>query len=143
MPTGEPNAPPVLDNPFTTASPPLDSPALLDYESGNARMLGPAKIYFIIFGALTIIGGVIGYVKAGSAPSIIAGAITGVLLIAAGFLLPEHRAAGLAIAFVTSLLLAGQFIPKFVRTGKAMPAGMMSILSAIGLVMAIVAWVKK
>src|ERR1700720_3509991 len=109
----------------------------------QSRMLGPAKIYFIIFGALTIVGGVIGYVKAGSAPSIIAGAITGVLLLAAGFLLPEHRAAGLAIAFVTSLLLAAQFVPKFMRTGKAMPAGMMSILSVIGLIVAIVAWVKK
>jgi uncharacterized membrane protein (UPF0136 family) len=106
-------------------------------------MLGPAKIYFIIFGALTIVGGVIGYVKAGSAPSIIAGAITGVLLLSAGFLLPEHRAVGLAIAFITSLLLAAQFVPKFVRTGKAMPAGMMAILSVIGLIVAIVAWVKK
>jgi uncharacterized membrane protein (UPF0136 family) len=103
-------------------------------------MLGPAKIYFIIFGALTIVGGVIGYVKAGSVPSIIAGAITGVLLLAAGFLLPEHRATGLAIAFITSLLLAAQFVPKFMRTGKAMPAGMMSILSVIGLIVAIVAW---
>ena len=28
-------------------------------------MIGPAKIYFIIFGLLTIVGGVIGYVKAG------------------------------------------------------------------------------
>src|SRR2546422_138183 len=100
-------------------------------------MLGPAKIYFIIFGALTIAGGVIGYVKAGSIPSIIAGAITGVLLLTAAFLLPEYRVAGLAIAFITSLLLAGQFIPKFMRTGKAMPAGMMSILSVIGLIMAI------
>ena len=109
----------------------------------QSRMLGPAKIYFIIFGALTIVGGVIGYVKAGSVPSIIAGAITGVLLLAAGFLLPEHRAAGLAIAFITSLLLAAQFVPKFMRTGKAMPAGMMSILSVIGLIVAIVAWVKK
>jgi uncharacterized membrane protein (UPF0136 family) len=106
-------------------------------------MLGPAKIYFIIFGALTIVGGVIGYVKAGSVPSIIAGAITGVLLLVAGFVLPEHRVAGLAMAFVVSLLLAGQFIPKFIRTGKAMPSGMMSILSAIGLIIAIVAWMKK
>jgi uncharacterized membrane protein (UPF0136 family) len=122
--------------------PQLDSARLLDYQC-ESRMLGPAKIYFIIFGALTIVGGVIGYVKAGSAPSIIAGAITGVLLLAAGFLLPEHRAAGLAIAFITSLLLAAQFVPKFMRTGKAMPAGMMSILSVIGLIVAIVAWVKK
>jgi len=57
--------------------------------------------------------------------------------------LPEHRAIGLATAFVISLLLAAQFIPKFIRTGKAMPAGMMSILSVIGIVMALVAWMKK
>jgi uncharacterized membrane protein (UPF0136 family) len=119
------------------------SPACWITSAAIARMLGPAKIYFFIFGALTIVGGVIGYVKAGSVPSIIAGTITGVLLLVAGFILPEHRAAGLAIALITSLLLAGQFIPKFIRTGKAMPAGMMSILSAIGLIIAIVAWLKK
>jgi uncharacterized membrane protein (UPF0136 family) len=102
-----------------------------------------AKIYFIIFGVLTIAGGVVGYVKAGSVASIIAGSITGVLLIVAAFLLPEHRAIGLATAFIISLLLAAQFVPKFIRTGRAMPAGMMSILSVIGVIAAIVAWVKK
>ena len=106
-------------------------------------MLLPAKIYFLIFGVLTIVGGVIGYVKAGSLPSIIAGAITGVLLLVGGALLPEHRAIGLATGFVVSLLLAAQFVPKFIRTGRAMPAGMMSILSVIGLVVALVAWMKK
>jgi uncharacterized membrane protein (UPF0136 family) len=101
------------------------------------------RLYFLIFGALTIVGGIIGYVKAGSLPSIIAGAITGVLLLIAGALLPEHRAAGLATAFVVSLLLAAQFVPKFIRTGKVMPAGLMSILSVIGLIVAVVAWLKK
>jgi uncharacterized membrane protein (UPF0136 family) len=101
------------------------------------------KLYFLIFGALTILGGIIGYVKAGSLPSIIAGAITGVLLLIASALLPEHRVAGLATAFVVSLLLAVQFVPKLIRTGKVMPAGLMSILSVIGLIVAIVAWLKK
>jgi uncharacterized membrane protein (UPF0136 family) len=106
-------------------------------------MIGSAKIYFLIFGALTIIGGIIGYVKAGSLPSIIAGSITGILLLIAGWLLPEHRVAGLVTALVISLLLAAQFVPKFVRTGAAMPAGLMSILSLIGIIVAIVAWVKE
>ena len=106
-------------------------------------MLSPAKIYFIVFGILTIAGGIIGYVKAGSMPSIIAGSITGILLVVGALILPEHRAAGLATGLVISLLLAAQFIPKFLRTGKAMPAGMMSILSVIGIIMAIVAWMKK
>jgi len=102
-----------------------------------------AKIYFFVFAVLTIAGGVVGYVKAGSVASIIAGSITGVLLLVAAFLLPEHRAIGLATALILSLLLAAQFVPKFMRTGKVMPAGMMSILSVIGVIAAIAAWVKK
>jgi uncharacterized membrane protein (UPF0136 family) len=101
------------------------------------------QIYFFVFGALTIIGGVIGYVKAHSVPSIVAGAITGILLLVAGYLLPQNRTAGLVTALIVSLLLAAQFVPKFIRTGKVMPAGLMSILSVIGIVVAIVAWMKK
>ncbi len=101
------------------------------------------KIYFILFGVLTIAGGIVGYVKAGSVASIIAGSITGVLLLVAAFLLPEHRGLGLATALVISLLLAGQFVPKFLQTGRMMPAGMMSILSVIGIIAAIVAFIKK
>ena len=51
--------------------------------------------------------------------------------------------AGLVTAFVVSLLLAAQFVPKFIRTGKVMPAGLMSILSVIGIIVALVAWLKK
>ena len=102
-----------------------------------------AKIYFIAFGVLTIAGGIVGYAKAGSVASIVAGTITGVLLVVAAFLLPEHRVVGLATAFIISLLLAAQFVPKFIRTGRVMPAGMMSILSVIGIIAVIVAWVKK
>jgi uncharacterized membrane protein (UPF0136 family) len=105
--------------------------------------MGATKIYFIVFGVLTIAGGIVGYVKAGSVASIIAGSVTGVLLLVAAFLLPEYHTAGLATAFIVSLLLAAQFVPKFLRTGRVMPAGIMSILSVIGLIVAFVAWIKK
>jgi uncharacterized membrane protein (UPF0136 family) len=108
-----------------------------------ALMIGGAKTYFIVFGILTIAGGVIGYVKAGSMASIIAGSISGVLLLLAAWLMPEHQAAGLIVALVVSLLLAGQFIPKFFRTFKVMPAGLMSVLSAIGIIVAIATWLRK
>ena len=106
-------------------------------------MIGPAKIYFIIFGLLTIIGGVIGYVRAGSTASIIAGSVSGILLLVAAFLLPNNALAGLALAVVVSILLAGRFVPAFLKSGDFMPAGMMSILSVIGIIMALVAWMKK
>jgi uncharacterized membrane protein (UPF0136 family) len=106
-------------------------------------MIGAAKIYFIVFGLLTIVGGIIGYASKGSVPSIIAGSISGILLLLGAFLLPNHFAAGLGVAMIVSLLLAGQFVPKFIQTGKAMPAGMMSILSVIGIAVAIITWIKK
>jgi uncharacterized membrane protein (UPF0136 family) len=107
------------------------------------NIVGPTKIYFIVFGVLTIVGGLIGYLKAGSTVSIIAGSITGILLIVAGFALPEHRMLGLAVGLLISLLLLGQFLPKFVRTGRVMPAGMMTVLSVIGIFMAVMAWLRK
>jgi uncharacterized membrane protein (UPF0136 family) len=106
-------------------------------------MIGPAKIYFIIFGLLTIVGGVIGFVKEESTISIVAGSISGILLLVAAFLLPDQLVLGLAVGALTSVLLAGKFIPDFIREGKVMPAGMMSVLSVIGIIMAILAWVKK
>jgi uncharacterized membrane protein (UPF0136 family) len=106
-------------------------------------MIGPAKIYFIIFGLLTIVGGVIGYVKAGSTISIVTGAIAGLALLVAAYLLPGNPALGLTIAGLVSIILAGWFIYSFMGTGKVMPAGLMSALSVIGVIMAIVAWIKK
>ena len=106
-------------------------------------MIGITKLYFIVFGLLTIAGGIMGYVRAGSTASIIAGSISGILLLLAAFLLPGNIAAGLALAAIVSFLLAGRFLPAFLKTGAVMPAGMMSVLSVIGLIMAILAWMKK
>jgi len=106
-------------------------------------MIRPARTYFIVFGLLTIAGGVMGYVNAGSTASIIAGSISGILLLVAAFLLPNHLALGVAVGALTSVLLAGRFVPAFIKTGHVMPAGLMSLLSVIGIIMAIVVWMKK
>ncbi len=106
-------------------------------------MFAPTKIYFIVFGLITIAGGVMGYVKAGSTASLIAGSISGILLLVAAFLLPSHVVVGLAIGGIVSLLLVAQFLPAFFRSGKMMPAGMMSLLSIIGIVLAVLAWIRK
>jgi uncharacterized membrane protein (UPF0136 family) len=106
-------------------------------------MIWATRIYFLIFGVLTITGGIIGYVSKGSVPSIIAGTIAGLLLLLAAFLLPAHSGVALIIALAVSLLLAGQFVPKLIRTGQIMPAGMMSILSVLGIIAVIAAWLGK
>jgi uncharacterized membrane protein (UPF0136 family) len=106
-------------------------------------MLGAAKVYFIVFGILTIAGGILGYVKAGSVISVIAGSISGILLLLAAWLMPDYQAAGLIVALVISVLLAGQFVPKFFSTHKVMPEGLMSVLSVLGIVVAVAAWLRK
>ncbi len=106
-------------------------------------MIGLAKIYFIIFGLLTLVGGIMGYVKANSVASIIAGSVACILLLLAAFLLPNYFVLALGIGALVSILLAGRFLPAFIKTGHFMPAGLMSILSVIGVIVAILAWMKK
>ena len=107
-------------------------------------MLDLTKIFCFIFGVLTIAGGIMGYVKANSTVSLIAGGISGLLLIVAGVLIGSGKVqAGLILGAVVSLALAGQFVPRFLSTHNFMPAGMMSILSVIGLILTVIALVKK
>ncbi len=107
-------------------------------------MLDSIKIYLYIFGLLTIAGGVMGFVKARSNASLIAGGITGILLVVAGYLLGAGQVqGGLILGLVISLALAGQFVRKFIATKKFMPAGMMSFLSVIGLILTILGLIAK
>ena len=92
---------------------------------------------------LTLAGGIIGYVQASSMASLIAGSVAGIIILIAAFLLPGKRVAGLTIGLIISLALAGRFAPVFLKTGDWMPAGMMAILSVIGLVLSILAFVKR
>ena len=107
-------------------------------------MLELTKNYYFIFGALTILGGVIGFVKAGSKASLIAGGVSGVLILVAAWLVMSGSAqAGLILGLVLSSVLEMRFLPAFLKTKKPMPAGMMAVLSMIGTVLSVLALVKK
>lgn len=103
-----------------------------------------AKLYLFVFGALTIAGGVVGFVKAGSKASLIAGGVSGLLLLAAGWLVTTGKVMpGLVLGLVLSLALAGRFVPGFLSTRKMMPAGMMALLSVAGVVLTVLGLVTK
>ena len=107
-------------------------------------MLDLTKNYYFIFGALTILGGVIGFVKAGSKASLIAGGVSGVLILVAAWLIMSGKVqAGLILGLVISSVLEMRFLPAFVKTKKPMPAGMMAVLSMVGTVLSVLALVKK
>ena len=76
---------------------------------------------------------VMGFVKAGSKASLIAGGLSGVLLLVAGWLVRDKVYVGLGLGLVISLALAGRFAPTFLETKKFMPAGLMLVITIIAL----------
>jgi len=108
-----------------------------------ARSILPVtRIYYLIFGILTIMGGVMGYVKAKSVVSIISGTICGAVLVAASYLLKEHPIAAEVSALCISVLLAGKFLPDYIHKKAFVPGGLMAILSVLGIVVSILALVS-
>lgn len=99
-------------------------------------MLDLVRIYLFVFGAITIAGGVIGFVKAKSRASIIAGGISGAALLAAGALAGgPNTTVALALGFAVSLALTGRFGNAYRQTKKLMPAGLIAALGIGGIVL--------
>jgi uncharacterized membrane protein (UPF0136 family) len=98
------------------------------------------QYYYILFGLIAIVGGALGYVRAKSIPSIIAGGISGGLLVIAGLIGPSGAAHWLAL--IVSLLLLAYFGPSYLRKRKAMPAIPMILLSVICIVLTAAYWFR-
>lgn len=83
-------------------------------------------------GALTMIGGLVGYLKKGSKPSLIAGTLLGASLIGSGVLISgENQLEGHGIAAATSSLMAFSMGSRYLKTGKVMPAGVVAALGTV------------
>lgn len=93
----------------------------------------------LIYGALVLAGGVMGYVKAKSLPSLISGLAFGLALLVCGLgMLQGARAsAGAAVGLAVALLAVMGI--RFAKTKKFMPAGLIALLSVIVVVMIVAA----
>jgi uncharacterized membrane protein (UPF0136 family) len=102
------------------------------------------KVYYLVFALFAVVGGIMGYVKAKSAISLVAGTVSGVLLVAASFMLPApHPTRAYVIGLLVSVLLAGKFVPDFVHKKAVVPGGLMAVLSLAGIVLTLLAWYGK
>jgi uncharacterized membrane protein (UPF0136 family) len=101
------------------------------------------KEYYLVFAVLTIIGGIMGYVKAKSKISLISGTISGAILIVASVLLPERPIIAGVIGLCVSVLLAGKFVPDFIHKKAFIPSGLMALLSVVSIVLTILALLPK
>ena len=106
-------------------------------------MIDNARLFYFVFGLITLAGGVQGFL-AGSKASLIAGGISGVLLLVAGWLVQTGKTMpGLILGLVITLGLAGRFLPLFLKKGGWWPAGVEGILGVIGVVLTVVALIKR
>lgn len=85
-----------------------------------------------VYGLVALIGGTIGFVKAGSIASLVAGGGSGLILLVAAALVatkPASARTGLIIALVVSLLLIGRFASTL--RGGASPVALVMITGGL------------
>lgn len=92
-----------------------------------------AAIIVFVYAVLVSLGGIMGFVKARSMPSLIAGEIGFLSLIAAGYGLYKGQTWGLPLAVILIAFLLVFFVIRYVRTRLFLPGGLMSILSLLAL----------
>lgn len=84
-----------------------------------------------LFGAFVVFGGIMGYVKASSKASLIAGCITGGLLLVSALLITKEMTAGKILGIVVSLVLLSQFAPSLRKEIKVMPNLLIVVLGSL------------
>lgn len=89
----------------------------------------------LVYGLLVAIGGIMGYVKAQSMPSLVAGVGAGLILAGAAVaMMRDAYQAGWWIALVVAILLLARFGNAAMKEFKMMPGGMVIILSVVVLI---------
>ncbi|KAL4448198.1 hypothetical protein ABPG75_005417 [Micractinium tetrahymenae] len=85
--------------------------------------------------ALVAAGGASGYAQTGSVPSMVAGLGIGMLFSAGGWQINSGRPdVGHPLSLAASLALLGAMAPRFAKTRKVWPAGVMSLAGALSAV---------
>ncbi|WP_422927396.1 TMEM14 family protein [Singulisphaera sp. PoT] len=95
-------------------------------------MLSPmvGQVVLGIYAGLLAAGGLVGFLKAKSRPSLIAGMVSALAALVALGLSAAEVSVGFPLGLVLSVILCGFFGYRFARKGaKFMPSGLMAIVS--------------
>jgi uncharacterized membrane protein (UPF0136 family) len=82
------------------------------------------------YGIFSLIGGFIGYLKASSLPSLIAGTISGIILLVCAYGISEGNHFAAWASILVSLALGIRFLKTIIKRFKVMPDLIMILLSA-------------
>ncbi len=101
------------------------------------HLIWDAQLYFLIFGVVMIAGGVMGFVKARSVPSLVAGGLSGLIFLLSALAPAGGYSTWMIVDLIVCVLLAGRFVPALLRR-KFNPAAYVVPLAIIGVIVAIV-----
>ncbi len=90
-----------------------------------------AAYVYVVYGVIVLAGGIFGYVKAKSTPSLISGIVAAIVAIAAGVLFHHHPKVGVGLGALDSLALTIVFASRYATTKNPMPAIPIGALSLL------------
>ncbi len=82
-----------------------------------------------VYALVILAGGVIGYLKAGSNPSLISGLVFSTILLICAYAISKGKLAAQYVALAVTFFLDGFFTHRFAKTLNFIPSGLMSLLS--------------
>ena len=97
-----------------------------------------ASLMTALFGLFTLVGGIIGYVKAKSKASVIAGSLSALLLFYSAHGIYEGMRAAYLMSLIVAAVLGVRFLKSWFKTRRVMPDLIMVILSSLTII--IVSW---
>ncbi|KAE9977045.1 hypothetical protein BLS_001694 [Venturia inaequalis] len=83
----------------------------------------------LLVGFLVAGGGITGYVRTGSIPSVVAGCS----YVLGGLRIRNRQPYGVELALFASVVLAGSSIPRAIKSGKPLPS-LLSLIAVFGLI---------
>ena len=99
------------------------------------------ELFRLVLATYTLLmagGGIAGFAKTKSVPSLAAGLLCGGLAAVGSYLIARNPVAGTAVGLVASLLAVGGMLPRFLKSHAIWPAGVVTFASILVLLIAIV-----
>ena len=91
-------------------------------------------IVVAVYGLFSLVGGFIGFAKAGSKASLIAGGVSGLILLVCAWGISRGEMLAEIVSLIIAVLLGGRFLGTWFKTKRLMPDLLMIILSLLTLV---------
>ena len=91
--------------------------------------MSPSTAVILAYGLFCVIGGIIGYTKAKSTASLIAGSVSGIMLLVSAYGMGQGNSLARVAVILIALILGARFLRTWLKTRRLMPDLLMILFS--------------